>query len=55
VAEGAGFRHPPFPPPPPRAGAYDDLYAHYSDLHDRFGRDGVMHSLRRLRTREVAP
>ncbi len=43
-----------FVPDPARAGAYDDLYAHYSDLHDRFGRDGVMHSLRRLRTREVA-
>ena len=27
-------------PDPARADAYDELYAHYSDLHDRFGRDG---------------
>ncbi|MGH2944771.1 MAG: ribulokinase [Solirubrobacteraceae bacterium] len=43
-------------PDPARADAYDELYAHYSVLHDHFGRDadGVMHSLRRLRSREVA-
>ena len=42
-----------FVPDEARAAAYDDLYAHYSDLHDRFGSNGLMHSLRRLRTREV--
>jgi L-ribulokinase len=41
-----------FVPDPARAAAYDDLYAHYSALHDQFGRNGVMHSLRRLRARE---
>jgi L-ribulokinase len=42
-----------FVPDPARAAAYDDLYAHYSTLHDQFGSDGVMHSLRRLRAREL--
>ena len=34
-----------------RADAYDELYAHYSALHDHFGRGGddVMHRLRRHR------
>jgi L-ribulokinase len=32
-----------------RAAAYDDLYAHYSALHDHFGSNGLMHELRRLR------
>jgi L-ribulokinase len=32
-----------------RAAAYDNLYVHYSALYDQFGRNGVMHSLRRLR------
>jgi L-ribulokinase len=32
-----------------RAAAYDQLYAHYSALHDQFGRNGLMHELRRLR------
>jgi L-ribulokinase len=36
------------------ADAYDELYRHYGALHDRFGGDGLMHSLRRLRDREVA-
>jgi L-ribulokinase len=40
-------------PDPARAEGYDDLYAHYSALHDQFGGDGVMHSLRRLRAREL--
>ncbi len=35
-----------------RAAAYDALYAHYSNLHDRFANGETMHSLRRLR--EVA-
>jgi L-ribulokinase len=35
-----------------RAAAYDELYAHYSNLHDRFANGETMHSLRRLR--EVA-
>ncbi len=43
-----------FVPDEDRAAAYDDLYAHYSDLHDRFGGNGLMHSLRRLRTREAS-
>ena len=38
-----------------RADAYDALYAHYSKLHDHFGRGGddVMHRLRELRPREL--
>jgi L-ribulokinase len=32
-----------------RAAAYDQLYAHYTALHDQFGRNGLMHELRRLR------
>jgi L-ribulokinase len=39
-----------------RAAAYDALYAHYSALHDHFGRrgdDDVMHALRRRPEREV--
>jgi L-ribulokinase len=38
------------------AEAYDDLYEHYSRLHDHFGRGGddVMHALRHIRPREVA-
>ncbi len=40
-----------FVPDPARAAAYDELYAHYSDLHDGFAGNGVMHSLRRLRGR----
>jgi L-ribulokinase len=38
-----------------RADAYDGLYAHYSALHDHFGRGGddVMHALRRHGSREV--
>jgi L-ribulokinase len=39
-----------FVPDPARAAAYDELYLHYSALHDRFGRDGMMHSLRRMRS-----
>jgi len=36
-----------------RADAYDELYEHYSRLHDHFGRGGddVMHELRRPRPR----
>jgi L-ribulokinase len=43
-------------PDPARADAFDALYAHYSALHDRFGRDsdGLMHALRRLRERETS-
>ena len=39
-----------------RADAYDALYAHYTTLHDHFGRGGddVMHALRALRPRELA-
>jgi L-ribulokinase len=40
-----------FVPDPARADAYDELYLHYSTLHDQFGRDGLMHELRRLRVR----
>jgi L-ribulokinase len=41
-----------FIPDEQRAAAYDALYAHYSNLHDRFANGETMHSLRRLR--EVA-
>ncbi len=39
-----------------RADAYDELYAHYTRLHDHFGRGGddVMHALRRRASHEVA-
>jgi L-ribulokinase len=45
-----------YTPDEARAGAYDALYAHYSALHDHFGRGGddVMHALRHIRPREVA-
>jgi L-ribulokinase len=33
-----------------RAADYDELYAHYTDLHDQFGHNGLMHSLRRMRS-----
>jgi L-ribulokinase len=38
-----------------RADGYDVLYGHYVRLHDHFGRgaDDVMHTLRRVRPREV--
>jgi L-ribulokinase len=41
-------------PDPAQAAAYDDLYSHYSALHDEFGGGAMMHSLRRLRARAVA-
>ena len=34
------------------ADAYDELYAHYSALHDYFGRGEMMHALRRPRRRK---
>jgi L-ribulokinase len=37
-----------------RADAYDALYAHYRELHDRFGDGALMHDLRRLHPRELA-
>jgi L-ribulokinase len=45
-----------YAPDEARADAYDALYAHYSTLHDHFGRGGddVMHALRHIRPREVA-
>jgi L-ribulokinase len=43
------IRRDAFVPDQARAAAYDELYGHYSDLHDQFGRNGLMHSLRRLR------
>ena len=46
----ATIRHDAFVPDETRAAAYDDLYAHYSALHDQFGRNELMHCLRRLRT-----
>jgi L-ribulokinase len=36
-----------------RADAYDALYAHYRELHDRYGDGALMHDLRRLRPREL--
>jgi L-ribulokinase len=44
-----------YTPAPERADAYDGLYAHYSRLHDHFGRGGddVMHDLLRHSAREV--
>ena len=43
-------------PDPASADVYDELYAHYLQLHDHFGRGGtdVMHQLRNLRDRVVA-
>jgi L-ribulokinase len=46
----ASIRRDAFVPDPDRAAAYDDLYAHYSTLHDQFGANGLMHSLRRMRS-----
>ena len=39
-----------------RADVYDELFAHYTALHDHFGRGGddVMHRIRHLRRREPA-
>jgi L-ribulokinase len=50
-----GVRRDAFVPDERRADAYDALYAHYSKLHDHFGRGGddVMHRLRELRPREL--
>ena len=45
------IRRDAFVPDEARAAAYDELYAHYSALHDQFGRNGLMHSLRRMRRR----
>ena len=38
-----------YTPDEANADAYDELYAHYTRLHDHFGRGGddVMHALRR--------
>jgi L-ribulokinase len=46
----ATIRRDAFVPDSGRAAAYDDLYTHYSALHDQFGHNGVMHSLRRMRS-----
>ena len=45
----ARIRRDAFVPDEARAAAYDELYGHYSALHDQFGRNGLMHSLRRMR------
>jgi L-ribulokinase len=50
AATMASIRRDAFVPDEARAAAYDELYAHYSALHDEFGRNGVMHSLRRMRS-----
>jgi L-ribulokinase len=50
AAAMASIRRDAFVPDEARAAAYDELYAHYSALHDEFGRNGVMHSLRRMRS-----
>jgi L-ribulokinase len=43
-------------PDPATAGVYDQLYAVYVDLHDRFGRDPeLMHRLRALRKEALSP
>jgi L-ribulokinase len=39
-----------FVPDESRAASYDALYGHYSTLHDEFGGNGLMHSLRRMRS-----
>jgi L-ribulokinase len=46
----ASIRRDAFVPDEARAAAYDELYEHYSDLHDQFGSNGLMHSLRRMRS-----
>jgi L-ribulokinase len=50
AAAMARIRRDAFVPDEQRAAAYDDLYAHYSALHDQFGSNGLMHSLRRMRS-----
>ncbi|HEY4095682.1 MAG TPA: ribulokinase [Baekduia sp.] len=54
AAMGASERD-AFQPDEARALAYDALYAHYSRLHDHFGRGGddVLHALRELPEREA--
>jgi L-ribulokinase len=50
AAAMASIRRDAFVPDEARAAAYDALYGHYSDLHDQFGSNGLMHSLRRMRS-----
>ena len=56
VAMGKVRRH-VYQPDAARADAYDALYAEYRELHDYFGRGAneVMHRLREIRRRAVAP
>src|SRR3954469_4389027 len=55
AAAMGGVRRDAFVPDERRADAYDALYAHYTRLHDHFGRGGddVMHHLRELRPGEL--
>jgi L-ribulokinase len=50
AAAMASIRRDAFVPDEARAAAYDSLYEHYSVLHDQFGQNGLMHSLRRMRS-----
>jgi L-ribulokinase len=43
------LRRDAYVPDPERADAYDALYAHYRELHDRYGDGELMHDLRRPR------
>jgi L-ribulokinase len=38
-----------FTPIPSNVNIYDQLFAHYDELYERFGHDGMMHDLRRIR------
>jgi L-ribulokinase len=38
-----------FIPNPSNALIYNELYLHYNNLYERFGHDGMMHDLRRIR------
>jgi L-ribulokinase len=42
-----------YQPDPGRAAAYDQLYAHYSVLHDQFADGAMMHDLRAIRNAAV--
>jgi L-ribulokinase len=57
AAEAMGkARRDAYVPDGARADAYDELFAHYTALHEHFGRDPrLMHALRRVGGRAPAP
>jgi L-ribulokinase len=54
AAAMGGITRDAFVPDERRSDVYDELFAHYTRLHDHFGRGGddVMHRLRRVGARE---